>query len=850
MTISLCLIVKDEEAVLARCLASARDLIDEVVVADTGSTDGTVAIAEAMGARVVHVPWTHDFAAARNAAQACCTGDWILVLDADDVLTAGSHAAIRAAVARGDADAFMILNHNAVADDATVDEVMSGARRAHEPVAVARLFRRTDDPVWRGRVHENVGDWLARGGRTMKLIDAHVVHYGYTPTVRAAKRKADRNLALLHLELEERPDAVTTRTYVVQNLVRRGALEEASVEIERAWRDLLDQRASAEAYPPATVFTVQHLAWVRLQLGDVEGALRGIRASRTWGADHPNLDLLEASALERLAGGDPQAVARLEEADALCTRALAAHGQPVTSRIMPGATSWTARSLRAIVRLRLGFADEALDDAAQAAGEAPPEATAPRLTHVEALIATRRADEALVALQPLLDPEVPDGWLLGAWASSRLGWWEDGAQLLAMAESLATRPWIGGHRRERLPRVQAAWRAREITRNRPVQVPDGVSAMELVSVAEQCFSEQDLRGALSRLRAAVALDPTLVTAWLDLAVVLHAGGSNREARRVIDVAVSLAPDASLLRANRAAILLDAGDEAAAAAECRWLAAHQVHDELVHALRGRLGLGSPGIRVAHPHAELAVVVLCGPDASSDAIHRTLDAVVLDRGEVALEVLLVGGRTELGWPVGVRELAATGDDEAGLRAALAATTADDVWVLRAGSVPRTGTLNALMDTDAERAVRCGVTLWTDDDPAAPRPSAWQLAAKRRLAFDREPAGWDGVFAAREQALASWRDRKALPVAESATVAVPAPSVAARTEGLLPPVGERSARQRTVLGRLLALEAVPCPRDPTRAASWIDEADRWLTWMEGAGDGPAPQAAATMRTEGLVG
>lgn len=85
VTISLCMIVKDEEAVLGRCLDSAADIVDEVVVVDTGSSDRTKEIAGQYG-RVLDFTWCEDFAAARNASFAQATKDFILWLDADDVI--------------------------------------------------------------------------------------------------------------------------------------------------------------------------------------------------------------------------------------------------------------------------------------------------------------------------------------------------------------------------------------------------------------------------------------------------------------------------------------------------------------------------------------------------------------------------------------------------------------------------------------------------------------------------------------------------------------------------------------------------------------------------------------------
>ena len=78
--LSLSMIVRNEEARLAGCLESVRGFVDEMVLVDTGSNDGTIAIAEAAGARVEQIPWPGDFAPARNTALEFLTGDWVLVL--------------------------------------------------------------------------------------------------------------------------------------------------------------------------------------------------------------------------------------------------------------------------------------------------------------------------------------------------------------------------------------------------------------------------------------------------------------------------------------------------------------------------------------------------------------------------------------------------------------------------------------------------------------------------------------------------------------------------------------------------------------------------------------------------
>lgn len=87
ITISLCLIVKNEENVLARCLSCVKDIVDEIIVLDTGSSDNTKNIATQNGAKVYDFVWCDNFAAARNKAFSYATSDYILWLDADDIIT-------------------------------------------------------------------------------------------------------------------------------------------------------------------------------------------------------------------------------------------------------------------------------------------------------------------------------------------------------------------------------------------------------------------------------------------------------------------------------------------------------------------------------------------------------------------------------------------------------------------------------------------------------------------------------------------------------------------------------------------------------------------------------------------
>jgi len=107
MKLSLCMIVKNEAATLPKCLNSVRKVVDEMVVLDTGSIDRTPDIAQQLGAKVHHFKWCNDFSAARNAALKYVSGDWILVLDADETLTPAIVPQLREAIAR---DEYLLIN--------------------------------------------------------------------------------------------------------------------------------------------------------------------------------------------------------------------------------------------------------------------------------------------------------------------------------------------------------------------------------------------------------------------------------------------------------------------------------------------------------------------------------------------------------------------------------------------------------------------------------------------------------------------------------------------------------------------------------------------------------------------
>jgi len=196
---SLAMIVKNEAATLENCLASVQDLVDEIVVVDTGSHDTTPDIARRHGARLFEMPWPYSFAAARNESLRHASGQWLLWLDADEYLDEANRDKLRALL-------------GSLPDDNTayVMQQRSGSRNGSATlVGQVRLFRNQPAIRWDYRVHEQILPSLKRAGHAVRFSDIAIDHSGYLdPALR--HQKLQRNLRLLHLDLAERPNDAFT----------------------------------------------------------------------------------------------------------------------------------------------------------------------------------------------------------------------------------------------------------------------------------------------------------------------------------------------------------------------------------------------------------------------------------------------------------------------------------------------------------------------------------------------------------------------------------------------------------------------------------------------------------------
>ncbi len=266
-TISLCMIVKNEAVNLPRCLASVKDVVDEIVVIDTGSGDATPTIAEQAGAKVDFWVWQDDFAQARNLSLDQATKDWILVLDADETLTQPGRLLIEA-----------IKEEKPLGKIASTDLLLVTMMRREiganqSPYTqVSRLFRNLTAVKFTRPYHEGVDDSV----EALMAADSHwqvaqfgsigIDHTGYSVDTIAAKDKFSRAKRIMEAHLQAHPqDAYTAN--------KLGALYTQSNEWDKALSTLTLALRSGN-FDPATQYELHyHLGITRRNRAPLTGEM-------------------------------------------------------------------------------------------------------------------------------------------------------------------------------------------------------------------------------------------------------------------------------------------------------------------------------------------------------------------------------------------------------------------------------------------------------------------------------------------------------------------------------------------------------------------------------------------------
>lgn len=212
-TLSACMIVRDEAEVIGIALAALRDFVDQIVVVDTGSRDATVDIARAHGADVESFAWCDDFARARNVSLQRASGDWILVVDADEWIAPIDRAALRAWIGGTRDRVAELPQRNYVADASTPGfqagdppEVWSVPSPGFVVARQVRLIPNDARLRYEGCVHEQLEGTIGAAGLRIERLENPVHHIGKLRQRAVLERKARLYHALGELKVQQDPN--------------------------------------------------------------------------------------------------------------------------------------------------------------------------------------------------------------------------------------------------------------------------------------------------------------------------------------------------------------------------------------------------------------------------------------------------------------------------------------------------------------------------------------------------------------------------------------------------------------------------------------------------------------------
>ncbi|AGB19836.1 glycosyltransferase [Thermoanaerobacterium thermosaccharolyticum] len=282
LTLSLCLITKDEEKNIARCINSVKDIVDEIVVVDTGSKDKTVEIAKSFGekVKVINAKWEDDFSKARNTAIENATSDWILFLDADEEIKKEDVEKIKPLLYDDTVEAYMFkfINYSGAS-------VSSGLSEIHYNF---RLFRNNGKLKYVYPIHENLKNIEEDRAPIFKNADVTILHYGYLSEIRIEKNKTQRYIDMISKYLAKHPNDKFQQGNLAVEYYNAG-------EYNKALKHLLIATKSMNLNSYATPRLFRYLIMTYIALKEYDTALRVINDAKRYYEDIPDYKYLEGT---------------------------------------------------------------------------------------------------------------------------------------------------------------------------------------------------------------------------------------------------------------------------------------------------------------------------------------------------------------------------------------------------------------------------------------------------------------------------------------------------------------------------------------------------------------------------
>ena len=396
--LSVCLIARNEEAFLGRCLESIGGLADQIVVVDTGSTDKTVEIARRHGAEVYFRAWDHDFSAARNEALRHARGEWILILDADEELPKEQHAQLRQHLIEPGVIAWRLPLQDIGCESDGVSQV-------------PRLFCNAPAIFYVSRIHEQVYASLEtrreQWGLENKFGSAQLLHYGYQAAVVKSRDKINRNLRLLEVANEEYTNDVNLLMNLGLELWRAGQQNFGIRYYDQAFK-ILTLRPHQETPPELRQVLVTQYATHLLHLHRFTEVIAVL--------SHPSLQASDLTASHTfLRGVAHYELKQWAECVTAMRSCLETRSKPTLTPVHPevrlgGPAHCLANSLN-----KLGKIDE-VQSAYEQAMKDSPKSEGIRLDYAFFLAQQRETIPALTQLNELigLNPQHAKAWEVGA----------------------------------------------------------------------------------------------------------------------------------------------------------------------------------------------------------------------------------------------------------------------------------------------------------------------------------------------------------------------------------------------------------------------------------------------------
>ncbi len=234
-TISLCMIVKNEEQWLQQCLDSVKGLVSEMIIIDTGSTDNTKGIAKKNGAKVYDFTWKDDFAAARNFSISKATCDWILWIDADETISKKDYDIINKLIEEAKFPLIVLEQRHYTndtkkslfkkIDDRYKEEAKEFA--GYTPTLMTRLFKNKIGLQFEGVVHESLDNSMQKLGLKFLRTDIPVHHYQNMKVGAQMKIKNEKYDKLLEEKEKQDPQNIKNLHDIAITNMQKGDLMNA-----------------------------------------------------------------------------------------------------------------------------------------------------------------------------------------------------------------------------------------------------------------------------------------------------------------------------------------------------------------------------------------------------------------------------------------------------------------------------------------------------------------------------------------------------------------------------------------------------------------------------------------------